>query len=357
MNKKIPLSSICISDLERRYVNEALDNNMISSSGKFVKRFENLISNRTENKYAVATSSGTSSLELLLRALEIGYNDEVLVPAFTFASPALAVASLGAKPIFVDISPDTWTIDPLEVKKKIKKRTKAIIAVDILGHPCDYDELKKFGIPIIEDAAEAHGAKYKCNPVGSLGNAAIFSFHANKVISCGEGGCVVTNDKDLAQKIRNLNSFGMDPERLYWHVQCGSNRKMSNLVAAFGVGQLERWDELITARKDVAEQYDTAFKSLPIQRRPIADWAEESVWLYTIATDKRPLILEACNKYGIDARAVWSLLPENPIFNENNEDYPIARIISSTALWLPTWSLMPNDYIDKVAEVIKDVFN
>lgn len=357
MTYLIPLSSISISNLEKRYVNDALDTNMLSSSGNYVKRFENLIAYRTSNKYAIATSSGTSSIELLLRAMEIGINDEVILPAFTFASPALAVASLGAKPIFVDISLETWTIDPLEVKKKINKRTKAIIAVDILGHPCDYDELKKFGLPIIEDSAEAHGATYKNIPVGSLGNAAIFSFHANKVISCGEGGCVVTNDINLAQKVRTLNSFGMDPERLYWHIQCGTNRKMSNLVAAFGVGQLERWDELIAGRKKVARQYDNAFKYLPIQRRPVAEWAEESVWLYTFASEKRESILEACIKNGIDARAVWPLLPVNPIFKGYTEGYPISKKISSTALWLPTWSFMPQNHIDKVINVIKNVFN
>ena len=357
MSYKIPLSSICISDLERHYVIEALDNNMISSSGPHVKRFEELISSRTGNKYAVATSSGTSSLELLLRAMDIDYNDEVLVPAFTFASPALAVVSLGAKPIFVDISSKTWTIDPLEVAKKINNRTKAIIAVDILGHPCDYDELKKFGLPIIEDAAEAHGATYKGHPAGSFGNAAIFSFHANKVISSGEGGCIVTNDINLAQTLRTLNSFGIDPQQAYWHIKCGSNRKMSNLVAAFGVGQLERWEELIAARKEVAKQYDSAFASLPIQRRPIAEWAEESVWLYTLATEKRSSILNACLKHGIDARAVWPLLPQNPIFNEYTSEYPNAEKIASTALWLPTWSSMPQNYIDKVVSVVKNVFD
>lgn len=356
MTHLIPLSSISISNLEKCYVNDALDNNMLSSSGTYVKKFENLIAYRTNTNYAIATSSGTSSLELLLRAMDIGFNDEVIVPAFTFASPALAVASLGAKPIFVDISQETWTIDPSEVMKKINKRTKAIIAVDILGHPCDYDELKKFGLPIIEDAAEAHGATYKSIPVGSLGNAAIFSFHANKVISCGEGGSVVTNDINLNQKIRNLNSFGMDPQRNYWHIQCGSNRKMSNLVAAFGVGQLERWAELIAGRKEVAKQYDDAFKSLPIQRRPVAEWAEESVWLYTLASEKRQSILEACIKNGIDARAVWPLLPENPIFNCDSNGYPIAKKISSTAIWLPTWSFMPQDYIEQIISVIKNVF-
>jgi perosamine synthetase len=194
--------------------------------------------------------------------------------------------------------------------------------------------------------------------VGSLGNAAIFSFHANKTISSGEGGCVVTNNFDLAKTVRNLNSFGMDPEKLYWHIQCGSNRKMSNLVAAFGVGQLERWDELIVARKAVAEQYDTAFKSLPMQRRPVAKWAEESVWLYTLATEKRSLILNACFEHGIDARAVWPLLPKNPIFNKYySNEYPIAEKISSTAIWLPTWSFMPQSYIDKVISVVKNIFD
>lgn len=356
MNNKIPLSSICLSEIERRYVLEALDENMISSSGPHVKRFEDLISLRTGTEHAIATASGTSALELLLRAMDIGPNDEVIVPALTFASPALAVACVGAKPIFTDVTVETWTLDPVKVAKKITARTKAIIAVDVLGHPCDYDELTKFGVPIIEDAAEAHGATYKGRPVGSLGNAAIFSFHANKAITCGEGGCVVTNDRNLAEAVRCLNSFGMDPCNRYWHTKIGSNHKMSNLVAAIALGQMERWEYLIAARRRVAESYDSALQLFPIQRRPVAAWAGESVWLYTIATEKRSSVLDACSRNGIDARAIWPVLPKNPVFSGFSMECPQAEIIASSALWLPTWACMPLEYIDAVARAIAEAF-
>lgn len=356
MNYNIPLSSICLSELERRYVLEALDENMISSSGPHVKRFEDMISFRTGTEHAIATSSGTSALELLLRAMDIGPNDEVIVPALTFASPALAVACVGAKPIFTDVTLETWTLDPVKVEEMLTGRTKAIIAVDVLGHPCDYDELTKFGVPVIEDAAEAHGATYKGRPVGSLGKAAIFSFHANKAITCGEGGCVVTNDRNLAEAVRCLNSFGMDPYHRYLHTKIGSNHKMSNLVAALALGQMERWEYLIEARRRVAESYDSALQLLPLQRRPIADWAGESVWLYTIATEKRSSVLAACLRNGIDARAIWPVLPKNPVFSDFFMECPKAEIIASRALWLPTWGCMPQEYIDVVAHTVTEAF-
>jgi perosamine synthetase len=347
---------VCLSDLERRYVLEALDEGMISSSGPHVKRFECLIAQRAGVEHAIATSSGTSALELVLRAMGIERGNEVILPALTFASPALAVALVGAIPVFADVTPDTWTIDPSHVAELLTDRTRAIIAVDVLGHPCDYDELSRFGVPIIEDAAEAHGATYRGRPVGGFGSAAIFSFHANKAVTCGEGGCVVTNDPILADAIRMLNSFGMDPARRYWHTGIGSNHRMTNLVAALALGQLERWDELIAGRRLVAERYDFALKSLPVRRRPVAAWAGESVWLYTIQTHKRENVLGCCSRNGIDARPLWPALPNNPVFTSLRSECPRAEAISSTAMWLPTWSGMPQECIDLVASSVAEAF-
>ena len=354
---QIPLSTVCLSDLERKYVLEALDNAMLSSSGPHVRRFEDLVSRRVGVEHAISTASGTSALELVLRAMQIGPGDEVVVPALTFASPALAVVLVGAVPVFADVTAETWTLDPRRVPDVLTPRTRALIAVDVLGHFCDYDELATFGVPIIEDAAEAHGATYKGRQAGSCGVASIFSFHANKAITSGEGGCILTNDNCLAARARKLNSFGMDVDRRYWHTEIGCNHRMANLVAAVALGQLERWDSLIAARRHVAACYDRALQSLPLERRPVAEWAGEAVWLYTVATDRRADVLAACSRKGVDARALWPSLPENPAFAKFvRRRCPCAESIASRALWLPTWSGMPQETIEAVAKAVTDAF-
>jgi perosamine synthetase len=355
MRIRIPLSTISLSEVERRHTLEALEQEALSSTGPHVLAFEEQLASRIGVRHVVATSSGTSALELLLRAMEIGPGDEVIVPALTFAGPALAVALVGATPVFVDVTSDNWTIDTTIVNDLRTPRTRAVIAVDVLGHPCDYDGLGKLGIPIIEDAAEAHGARYKRQNVGSFGVGAIFSFHANKLITCGEGGCVLTNDEDLYKRLRRLNSFGMDPQRRYWHIEIGCNHRMSNLLAAVALGQLERWDELVEGRARVAAAYDQALAGLDVQRRPVSVWADEAVWLYTIGSDRREAILRVCQERGIDARAIWPVLPDNPAFARfPRGPYPQATAIAGRALWLPTWSHMPEDMIRDVARAVAD---
>ena len=357
MKMRIPLSSISLSDLEKQYVLTAIDGSMLSSTGPCVAEFEKRIAEQVGVRYAVATATGSAALELIVRAMDIGPGDEVIVPAFTFASPALAVALAGAIPVFADIDPETWTIDPARVAKLKTARTRAVIAVDVLGHPCDYDALGQIGLPIIEDAAEAHGATFKGRSVGSFGVGAIFSFQANKAISSGEGGCVVTDDLKLARRVRKINTFGMDPDRRYWHTELGGNYRMTNLVAAVALGQIERWSELLKGRARVAALYDKAIGNLPVQRRPVAPWAGEAVWLYTIASERRRDILTACAHSGIDARALWPSLPENPVFQKYNRgDCPNAQRIANQALWLPTWSDMPESDVEEVSTAVKGVF-
>jgi perosamine synthetase len=355
MTVRVPLSAVCLSEIERRYVIEALDQEMVSSAGPHVRKFESLLAEKVGVRHAVATASGTSALELLLRALGIGNGDEVIVPAFTFAGPALAVALVGAVPVFADVTTETWTLDPDHARALRTPRTRAIIAVDVLGHACDYDALASLDLPIIEDGAEAHGATYKGHPVGSFGVAAIFSFHANKAISCGEGGCIVTDDGALAERLRQLNAFGMDPQRRYWHTKIGCNHRMANLVAAVGLGQMERWDALLAGRTRVAAAYDEALSGLPVDRRPVAPWAREAVWLYTIASDQRDSILESCRRNAIDARAVWPALPTHPAFRQFG---PVkcrrAEEIANRSLWLPTWSNMPGESIKAVAAAVAE---
>lgn len=211
----VPLSNVSMSALESHYARSALHSGWISANGPYVRQFERLLSLQTGTEHVIAMSSGTSALELALRALGIGSGHEVIIPALTFAAPASAVITVGATPVFADISAATWTLDPQSVALATSPKTRALIAVDIFGHPCDYDQLEQFGYPIIEDAAEAFGAEYKGRPAGSLGIVSVFSFHANKVTTTGEGGCVTTNDTDIADRVRLLNNHGMESDRPY----------------------------------------------------------------------------------------------------------------------------------------------
>ena len=242
----VPLSSIELGPEEIRLVEEAIHTGWVSSTGPNVLEFEKLLAKRAGRQYAVAVANGTLALELVLRALGIGPGDEVIVPALTFVAPAAVVATVGAHPVFVDVSPESWTLDPAGLAHARTPKTRAVIAVDVLGHPADYDAIASAlpGIPVIEDAAEAHGATYRGRPVGSMGIAATFSFHANKTISTGEGGAVVSDDLGLVEHMRLLMNHGMTKERPYYHEVVGHNFRMTNVTAAIGVGQVNRWDEL-----------------------------------------------------------------------------------------------------------------
>ena len=354
---KIPLSSINLSELEKHYAKEAIDSGWISGTGEYLTRFEDAIAQRIKRKHVIAVSNGTLALELALLAMEIGIGDEVIVPALTFAAPAATVRSVGAKPIFADITKESWTIDPEHVRQLITERTKAIIAVDLLGHPCDYDALVEFGIPIIEDAAEAHGAKYRENPAGSFGIVSTFSFHANKMITTGEGGCVATDSDSLAASMRLICNHGMTKERPYWHPVIGHNFRMTNITAAIGLGQVERWEEIMLARNQIARLYDELLTSLPLQRRPVAPWATEACWLYTTSTGNREPLLSFLREKEIDARAIWTALPDLPIYSDSlRGNYTVSKHIANTAFWLPTWTHMPQQTIEFVTLVLRSYF-
>jgi perosamine synthetase len=353
---KIPLSTVSLSERERGYARDALDTGWISGTGPYVARFERALAERLGRKHVIAVSSGTAALEVAVRAMGIGAGDEVIVPALTFVAPAAVVRTVGADPVFADVSPLTWTIDPDAARRLITPRTRAIIAVDVLGHPCDYDALLALGVPLIEDAAEAHGARYRKKVVGSFGAISTFSFFANKTISTGEGGCAATDDDALAETMRLIANHAMTRERPYWHEMVGHNFAMTNITAAIGLGQVERWNELVAARNDAARRYDEQLADCGCQRRPVAAWASEACWLYTVAAPERALILSALRAASIDARAIWTALPDLPLYADAvRGEYPVARQVAASAFWLPTWANMPDEAIREVAAALAAV--
>lgn len=355
---RIPLSNVNLSELEEYYVLDAVRTGWISGTGNYVTKFEDALAEKVDRRYAIAVSNGTVALELALLALGIGPGDEVICPALTFAAPVAMVKKIGAKPVLVDIDPISWTLDIDEVQAALSRRTQAIIAVDLLGHPANYWALEHAapGIPIIEDAAQAHGAIYNSKPVGSLGHISTFSFMANKPVTCGEGGAVLTDDYDLAQRLRLIANHGMTSVKPYWHEVVGSNYRMTNLQAAIGLGQVQRWDELVKARKIVAEEYNRLLqvRLFDINFRPVEDYAYESTWLYVLRHSERERIINHLRSTGIDARPIWTAIPDNPAY-QSSLPFPVARRIANEAFWLPTWAGMPEGAIKEVADAVLEV--
>ena len=354
----IPLSSVSIGPKEIAYVTEAIETGWISSTGKFVAEFEKALATVTRRSYALAVTNGTVALEVVLRALGVGPGDEVIVPALTFVAPAAAVATVGALPVFAEVTEESWTLDVRDVVRHITPKTKAILAVDLLGHPCDYDALAAVasGIPIVEDAAQAHGASYKGSPAGSFGLASTFSFHANKAIATGEGGAVLTDSKELLDLLWLYTNHGMTKERPYYHEIVGHNFRMTNLTAAIGLGQVERWGELTAARNRVAAMYDYCLNGVKgLYRRPVADWATESCWLYAVGISggKKNHVLDALRQAKVDSRAIWTSLPELSIYAKGVKgEYLNAKKISHEVIWLPTSAVMTVESVNYIADII-----
>jgi perosamine synthetase len=332
---------------------KALDDGWISGTGPTVAAFEHRLSERVRCHHAIATANGTLALELALRALEIGPGDEVVVPAFTFAAPAMSVLAVGATPVLADVDYETWTLSPTSVADVMTSRTKAILAVDVMGHPADYDALYDFGVPVIEDAAEAHGAFYKGRPTGSLGDVSVFSFHANKAIVTGEGGSACTNSNALAERMRLIANHGMRSSRPYWHPVVGRNYRMTNLTAAIGLAQLDRWDELIAARRRVSSWYDQLLSEAACEARPVADWAEASCWLHTITVLDRETVLREVRAADIDARAVWPSLTHQPVLAGTAKPCPVSEDLAGRAMWLPTHNALCKDDVVHIANAVK----
>jgi perosamine synthetase len=351
--RPVPLSRPDLVEVERDYVMAAIESGWISGTGPHLTEFERRLADKIGRQHVVAVANGTLALELILRGMGIGPGDEVIVPALTFAAPATSVLAVGASVVLVDISSDTWTIDPARVAGALTARTRAVIAVDVMGHPADYDALAQLGTPIIEDAAEAHGARYKGRPCGSFGVASVFSFHANKAIATGEGGCAATGSADLAASMRLLANHGMTADRPYVHEVVGRNFRMTNLVAAVGLGQLDRWDELLAGRKRVSDEYGKRLHASACSSRPVAEWAHYAPWLHTITVDNRDAVLPLIRQRGIDARAIWPTLSSQPLFGKPKY-CPVAEQVAATALWLPTSSVMTSDDVKYVADAVTD---
>ena len=361
-NKHIALAQPQLEGNEYKYLMEAFLSTWISSTGKYVSMFEERFSAYCGVKYGVATSNGTTALHLALTALGIGKGDEVIVPDITFAATINAVIYTGATPVIVDIEEKSWCIDPEKIEEAITKNTKAIIPVHIYGQICDMERIcsiaDKCGLYIVEDCAEAHGAEFAGKKAGSFGKISCFSFFGNKVITTGEGGMCVTDDKELEDRMRILRDHGMSKERRYYHEVIGFNYRMTNMQAAIGVGQLERIDEILQWRSDLEERYREEINHTPgiiVQENNLPN-RKKITWLVSIlvSEEKRDDIIQLMKQRGIDVRAFFIPLSEMDIYKEYAKECFVSKKISKRGINLPTTSDISSDKIQYIISVIKE---
>jgi perosamine synthetase len=336
-----------IRETELRYVLDAVTSGWVSSLGPYVREFERRFAAYCGVGHGVSSCNGTAALHLALASLGIRRGDEVVVPSLTFVATAAAVAYTGATPVFAESERDSWCMDPKSLRKLITPRTRAIVAVHLYGHPADMDSILALAaehrLPVIEDAAEAHGATYRGRKIGGLGKIAIFSFYGNKTITAGEGGILVTDDAALADRARLLANHAMDPERRYWHAEIGYNYRLSNIQAALALAQFERLEKLLERKREIFEWYGEALRGIgEVQLNPCMPWAENSYWL-TCALLPRDVSSEAVmsnlRAAGIETRPFFTpmhLLP--PFRNRPNRlrRLPIAEDLASRGINLPS---------------------
>lgn len=359
----IPVAEPVLGQRELELVTDCVKSGWISSLGKYIPQFEKEFAAFCGAEHGVATSNGTTALHLALAVLGIGPGDEVLVPDMTFIATANVVSYTGATPVLVDSEPVTWTMDVKDMERRITPRTKAIIPVHLYGHPCDMDPLlavaRKRGIIVIEDAAEAHGALYKGKRVGGLADMACFSFYANKIITTGEGGIVLTNNKAWADACLSLRDHGMAKDRRYYHPVIGYNYRMTNLQAAVGVAQMERIGEFIERKRALAAQYNKRLKGVPgITLPPEADWAYNVYWMYSILVDEKAYGISAAEliallrTHNIDSRPFFVPIHDNPP-HARPDTFPVSTRLGRQGINLPSAPTLSDESVDRICDCIR----
>lgn len=370
----IPVNEPLLNGNEKRYLCECIDTGWISSEGPFVKEFEQKMSETVGRKYGIAVSNGTAALEVAVQALGIGNDDEVIMPAFTIISCAIAVTKAGAVPVLVDSDVHTWNMNVDEIEAKITPRTKAIMIVHLYGLPVEVDRVlalaKKYNLKVIEDAAEMHGQKYNGKPCGSFGDISTFSFYPNKHITTGEGGMVVTDDEQLAERCKMLRNLCFRKDVRYVHDEISDNYRFTNLQAAVGLAQLERLDEFVEKKRRIGKYYTERLQDiegliLPIEKTTYAD---NIYWVYGIVLDKsirtdNITLQKLLAEEGIGSRTFFWCMHEQPVYRNMglfmDESYPNAEYLARKGFYIPSGLALTREQmdvvVDKVIKVMKAV--
>ncbi len=370
----IPVCKPWLPGNEKKYVQECMDTNWISSSGEFITRFEEDFSSYCGSEFGVSCTSCYAALHLACMAIGLKKGDEVIVPNFTMSAPLVAICQTGAKPVLIDCRKDTWNIDENKIEGKITERTKAIIAVHIYGHPCEMDKImeiaKKYNLVVIEDAAEAHGAEYNGKKCGSMGDIGCFSFFGNKIITTGEGGMAITNNPDYAERMKRFRNYAFEIPR-FLHRDLGANYRLTNLQAAIGVAQTENAQMLVESRRGVGLIYNKFLKDvrgiiLPSEMEN----CKNVYWMYGIILEdeikiSREEFVEKLKERGVDTRNFFIPMNKQPVFldgkMENAPDcsnnYPIAEKIGGRGFYLPSSSNLSDEEIELICYKLKELLD
>ncbi|MCL4752374.1 MAG: DegT/DnrJ/EryC1/StrS family aminotransferase [Myxococcales bacterium] len=369
----IPVAAPVIGETEIAYVTDAVRSGWVSSIGPYLDRFERGFADFCGVRHAVAVANGTVALQLALRALGVGPGCEVIVPDLTFAATAHAVLDVGASPVLADVDPVTWCLDPVAVERALTVKTRAVIPVHLYGHPADMAGLARVtagtDILLLEDAAEAHGAKIGDQRVGSFGVAGAFSFYGNKLMTTGEGGALTTNDDTLAARFRFLKDHGMSKERRYYHTELAFNYRMTNLQAALGCAQLEQLETFIEKKRALMGWYREALDGVPAVTLNAERAGNMSVfWMVSAllgpdASESRDAVCARLRERGVDTRPFFvpmSQLPHLRGFRQVGRDgdgCPTARRLSVQGLNLPSGTGLTRDDVSYVAHAFREVLS
>jgi perosamine synthetase len=372
MNDFIPVNEPIFTGNERKYTQECIDSGWISSEGPFVERFEQEFAKRIGRKYGVAVSSGTAALDVSIAALDIGPGDEVIMPTFTIISCASSVIKAGATPVLVDCNPDNWNISVDQIESLITPSTVAIMAVHIYGLPVDMDPIfslaKKYNLIIIEDAAEVIGQTYHEKPCGALGDISVVSFYPNKHITTGEGGMVVTDDIQVANRCRSLRNLCFQPNQRFVHEELGWNYRMSNIQAAIGCAQLEKLDEHIKRKRTIGKKYSGIFKDIKGIRKPLlkTDYAENIYWVYGVVLEDAlevnvKLMMGLLEEHNIGTRPFFWCMHEQPVFKRmglfKKDNFPVAEQLSRRGFYFPSGLSLTDRQVERVGDAFKEILS
>ena len=361
----IPVNEPLLDGNEKKYLLECIETGWISSEGPFVKEFEQKFATCMGRKHGVAVCNGTAAIDAAVEALGIGPGDEVLMPTFTIISCVAQIVRNGGKPVLVDSDPLTWNMDVTQIEAKITSRTKAVMIVHIFGLPVDIDPVleiaERYGLKVIEDAAEMHGQTYNGKPCGNFGDISTFSFYPNKHITTGEGGMILTDDDQLAEACRSLRNLCFQPHKRFVHERLGWNFRMTNMQAALGLAQLERLDEFVQRKRKMGALYNELLEDAPGLHLPLTktDYAENIYWVFGIVLDEAleadaEGIMKQLGKAGVGTRPFFYPMHQQPVLKKmglfENEAYPVAEKMYQRGFYLPSGLNLTSRQIYQVAD-------
>lgn len=367
----IPVCEPLIKDREIELVMDCLKTGWISSAGKYIDQFEESWAAYCGMKHGIAVSNGTTALQIAVELLDLQPGDEVIMPSFTIISTAQAVTRCHGVPVLVDIEPVSWQMDISQIERKITPRTRAIMVVHIYGHPADMDAIfdiaRRHHLTVIEDAAEVHGAEYKGRKCGGMGDISAFSFYANKLITTGEGGMVLVQSDELAEKAQSLRNLCFIKERRFYHEELGHNFRLTNIQAALGVAQLERLPDTILKKRAIAQQYSDLLLDVPhITVQTEQPWAKSVYWVYGIVIDEISKfdaagLARLLAEREIQTRPFFLGMHEQPVFQKmglfRDEKYPVTEYFARRGLYLPSGLTLSENDVEYIAQNVKDILH